>query len=97
MVVLTGRDKGRVGNVLKVLPAEDRVVVENVNLVKRHTKPRPDLNQSGGIVEKEASIHVSNVSLYNPITKKPDRVRFKVLADSRKVRVFKSSGEVVDA
>ena len=76
--------------------ADDRVVVENVNIVKRHTKPNPLRGVAGGIVEKEAPIHISNVALFNPATKKGDRVGFRVLEDGRKVRYFKSTNEVVD-
>jgi large subunit ribosomal protein L24 len=97
VVVITGRDKGLRGTVLSVVPTADRLVVENVALVKRHTKPNPQRNQTGGIVQKEASIHISNVMLFNPATGKGDRVGFKVLENGRKVRVFRSTGEVVDA
>ena len=94
VVISVGRDKGRRGTVSAVL--EDRVVVENLNMVKRHTKPNPQRNIPGGIVQKEASIHVSNVKLWNTTAGKGDRVGFKVLADGRKVRYFKSNDEVVD-
>jgi large subunit ribosomal protein L24 len=94
--VLTVRDRGKRGTVLRVYP-DARVVVEGVNLVKRHTKPNPQLGTAGGIVEKEAPLQVSNIALYNPATQKPDRVGFRALADGRKVRYFKSNGEVVDA
>jgi large subunit ribosomal protein L24 len=96
VVVTTGRDKGRQGTVIRVLE-DDHVVIENVNMVKKHQKPNPQQNVPGGIVQKEAPIHVSNVMLFNPATKKGDRVGFKQLDDGRKVRVFKSNGEVVDA
>lgn len=95
VVVITGKDKGKRGAVLSVL--ENRLLVEGVNRVKKHTKPNPYKNQPGGILEKEASIHVSNVALLNPATQKADRVGFKVLEDGRKVRVFKSNGELVEA
>ncbi|MDH3689251.1 MAG: 50S ribosomal protein L24 [Gammaproteobacteria bacterium] len=95
VVVLAGRDRGKHGTVLKILD-NDRALVDNVNLVKRHTKPNPNKGQTGGIIEKEAPIHVSNLALYNPRTKKADRVGFKALEDGRKVRYFKSDGEVVD-
>ena len=95
VIVITGKYKGQKGNVLRV--REDRVVVENVNLVKRHTKPNPQANKPGGIVEREASIHASNVMLFNPQSGKGERVGYKTLDDGRKVRVFRSSGEVVDA
>jgi large subunit ribosomal protein L24 len=96
VVVTTGKDKGKRGSVLGVLDT-GRVVVEGVNKVKRHTRPNPMKGVSGGILEKEMSIHVSNVALFNSATQKADRVGFKLLEDGRKVRVFKSNGEVVDA
>ncbi|MFA7096266.1 MAG: 50S ribosomal protein L24 [Gammaproteobacteria bacterium] len=95
VIVLVGKDKGKRGTVLRVY-ADDRVVVENVNIVKRHTKPNPMRGVAGGIVEKETPIHISNVALFNPATKKGDRVGFRVLEDGRKVRYFKSTNEVVD-
>lgn len=95
VIVLAGRDRGKRGTVLRAY-ADDRVVVENINLVKRHTKPNPMRGVSGGIVEKEAPIHVSNVALYNPAAKKGDRVGYRALEDGRKVRYFKSTNEVVD-
>jgi large subunit ribosomal protein L24 len=96
VVVKVGKDKGKRGTVLRVLPDVDKLVVENVNIVKKHTKPNPQAGVSGGIVEKEMPVQASNVMLYNPQTKKGDRVGFKVLEDGRKVRVFKSTQEVVD-
>ena len=96
VVVMVGKDSGKRGTVLRVLPEVGRLVVENVNIVKKHTKPNPQAGISGGIIEKEMPIDVSNVMLYNPQTKKGDRVGFKILADGRKVRVFKSTSEVVD-
>ncbi|MFC5741949.1 MULTISPECIES: 50S ribosomal protein L24 [Dyella] len=95
VLVITGKNKGQRGDVLRV--DGDRVFVSNVNLIKRHTKPNPQANQAGGIVEREASIHISNVQLFNPATNKGERVGIKTLEDKRKVRVFRSSGEVVDA
>ena len=95
VIVTAGRDKGRRGTVLRVLES-DRLIVEGINMVKRHTKPNPTRGVSGGIVEREASIHASNVMLYNPQTKKGDRVGFRMLDDGRKVRYFKSTNEVVD-
>ena len=95
VIVLTGRDKGKRGVVVKTLPNE-RVVVEGVQIVKRHTKPNPQAGIPGGIVEKEASIHISNVALYNSVTQKADRVGIKTLEDEKKVRFFKSNNEVVD-
>jgi len=96
VVVLSGRDKGRRGAVLRVL-ADGAVLVESVNRVKRHTKPNPQANQPGGIIEKEMPLPLSKVALWNPGAKKGDRVGIKRLADGKKVRFFKSSGEVIDA
>ncbi len=95
VIVRAGKDKGKRGTVLRVLAA-DQVVVEGVNVVKRHTKPNPQRGVSGGIVEKEMPVDLSNVALYNPTAGKGDRVGFKFLEDGRKVRYFKSNGEVVD-
>ena len=95
VVVLTGKDKGKRGSVLRVFP-DDRVLVENINVVKKHTRPNPNLNVTGGIIDKEMPIHVSNVAVYNTAAGKGERIGFKTLEDGRKVRVFKSSGEVVD-
>ena len=94
VVVVTGRDRGKRGEVVKVLPAERRVLVQGVNMVKRHTSPTP--RQQGGIVDKELPIHVSNVALLDPKDNKPTRVGWKILADGRKVRFAKRSGEVID-
>jgi large subunit ribosomal protein L24 len=94
VVVLAGKDKGKQGKVLKVLASEDRVVVEGVNLVKIHQKPNPQLGEAGGIIEKEATIHVSNIAIVNPATGKADRVGFR-FEDEKKVRFFKSNGELV--
>jgi large subunit ribosomal protein L24 len=94
VTVITGKNKGQRGDVLRV--DGERVFVSNVNLIKRHTKPNPQANQAGGIVEREASIHLSNVQLFNPVTNKGERIGTKTLEDGRKVRVFRS-GEVVDA
>jgi large subunit ribosomal protein L24 len=95
VIVLTGKDKGKQGTVLRVLP-NDRVLVENVGMIKRHTKPNPNKGVTGGIVEKEASIHISNVALYNPATSKGERVGFRTMQDGTKVRFFKKTGEVAD-
>jgi len=97
VVVLTGKDKGKRGHVTRVIQEFDRVVVDNVNIVKKHQRGNPNAGVPGGIVEKEMPVHVSNVALVNPTTGKPDRVGFKTLDDGRKVRYFKSNGEVVDA
>jgi len=96
IIVLTGKDKGKRGTVLRVL-TDGNVVVEGVNLVKKHQKPNPVRGVAGGIVEIAKAIDVSNVGLLNPATQKADRVGFKVLEDGRKVRFFKSNGELVDA
>lgn len=96
VVVLAGKDKGKRGTVNRVLPGIDKVVVENVNMVKRHTKGNPMQGTPGGIIEKEMPIEVSNVALWNPVTQKADRVGFRFLEDGTKVRYFKSSNEVVD-
>jgi large subunit ribosomal protein L24 len=96
VVVIAGKDKGKRGAVLTVT-APEHVVVEGVNRVKKHQRPNPMRNQTGGIVEFEKAVHVSNVAILNPATQKADRVGFKILDDGRKVRVFKSNGEMIDA
>ncbi|MEK7737155.1 MAG: 50S ribosomal protein L24 [Pseudomonadota bacterium] len=96
VVVITGKDKGKRGVVLSRVDA-DRVLIEGINRVKKHTKPNPMKGQQGGIVDKEMPIQVSNVALFNPATQKADRVGIKTLDDGRKVRVFKANGEVLDA
>jgi large subunit ribosomal protein L24 len=95
VVVISGRDKGKRGTVLRRVGPE-RVVVEGVNRVKKHQRPNPMKGVTGGIVDKDLPIHVSNVGLFNPATQKPDRVGFKMLGDGRKVRVYRSNGEQVD-
>ncbi|MCC8987811.1 MAG: 50S ribosomal protein L24 [Candidatus Contendobacter sp.] len=96
VILIAGKDKGRRGKVMRVVEDGQRVIVGGVNLIKRHTKPNPAKGVSGGIIEREAAIHVSNVMLFNPMTKKGDRTGFRVLEDGRKVRYFKSNNEVVD-
>lgn len=96
IIVIAGKDKGRRGVVLRRVDAE-HVVVEGVNRAKKHVKPNPMKGVEGGIVEKDMPIHISNVALFNPATAKADRVGIKVLEDGRKVRVFKSNGELVNA
>jgi large subunit ribosomal protein L24 len=96
VVVLSGRDKGRRGAVISVV-AGSAVVVESINRVKRHTRPNPQANKPGGIIEKEMPLPLSKVALWNPGTKKADRVGIRKLADGKKVRFFKSNGEVIDA
>jgi len=96
VIVIAGRDKGKRGTVLRRVN-EQRLVVEGVNRVKRHVRPNPMKGVTGGIVDKDMPIHVSNLALFNPATLKGDRIGFKALADGRKVRMFKSNGEQVDA
>lgn len=95
VVVIAGKDKGKRGNVIRVMP-DGRLVVSDVNMVKRHTKPNPNRGVPGGIVEKEMPIDPSNIMLFNPQTSKGDRVGFRILEDGKKVRYFKSTDEVVD-
>ena len=95
VIVIAGSDKGKKGEVVRV--AGDKVVVQNINLIKRHTKANPQAGQAGGIIEREAPIHISNVMLLNPVSGKGEKVGFKVLEDGRKLRVFRSSGEAIDA
>lgn len=95
VIVIAGRDKGKRGKVIKVL-ADNRLLVSGVQLVKKHTRPNPKAAQPGGIIEKEAPIQSSNVAIFNPVTKKADRVGFKFLDNGVKARIFKSNGEVVD-
>ena len=95
VIVITGKDKGKRGTISRLV-GSDKVIVTGVNMVKRHTKANPQRGVAGGIVEKEASLTLSNVALFNPVTKKADRVGFRVLEDGRKVRYFKSNDEVVD-
>ena len=97
VIVIAGKNKGQKGEVLKVVDGGERVLVSNVNLVKRHTKPNPQANQPGGVIEREAPIHVSNVMPFNPATGKGERIGTKVLEDGRRIRVFRSSGEALDA
>jgi len=94
VVVISGRDKGRTGEVLRVFPSERRVIVQGVNIAKRHTKPR--MGEPGGIVEKELTLHISNVAHVDPASGKPTRIGYKMLDDGRKVRVARRSGEVID-
>ena len=96
VVVTTGKDSGKRGRVLKVLPAKNRLIVEGVNIIKRHTRPNPQRNVKGGIVEREASLHASNVQLVCPECSKTTRVGRKILADGRKVRICRKCEGVVD-
>jgi large subunit ribosomal protein L24 len=95
VIVLTGRDKGKRGTVLRILSG-GKALVDNVNVVKKHERPNPNKGQTGGIIEKEAPIHLSNIALYNPNRKRGDRSGIRILEDGRKVRVFQSDNEVVD-
>ena len=94
VVVITGRDKGKTGEVLRVFPAQLRAIVQGINLAKRHTRPR--MGDPGGIVEKELTIHISNIAHIDPQSRKPTRVGFRRLGDGRKVRFARRSGEVID-
>jgi large subunit ribosomal protein L24 len=96
IIVIAGKDKGKRGKVLKV-QADGNLIVSGVNMIKKHQKPNPQMNVQGGIIEKEAAIQVSNVAIFNASASKADRVGFKVLEDGKKIRVFKSNGEAVDA
>ena len=96
VIVIAGKDKGRRGTVLS-LTQDERVLIENINIAKRHTKPNPNAGVAGGIVEKEMPIAISNIMIYNPVTEKGDRIGIKNLEDGRKVRYFKSNNEVLDA
>ena len=96
VIVRAGKDRGKKGRVLSVVPDKNRVVVEGVNLIKRHTRPNPQKNIKGGIVEREAAIHASNVMLVDPDTSEPTRVGKKVLSDGTRVRIGRKSGAVID-
>jgi len=96
VIVIAGKDKGKRGSVLRVVDT-DHVLVEGANMVKKHQRPNPTKGTQGGIVDKEMPLHISNVAIYNPVTQKGDRVAIKVLGDGRRVRVFRSNGEMIDA
>ena len=96
VIILTGRDKGKRGAVLQRVD-EERILVEGINVVKKHVKPNPMKGTTGGVVDKTLSIHQSNVAIFNPTTAKADRVGIKILADNKKIRVFKSSGDEIKA
>lgn len=108
VIIITGKDKGKKGKVLRVinkgfykktgklLDTQRYALVEGINMVVKHEKPNPNLNKTGGIARKEKPIHISNIAIFNPTTKKADRVGIKILEDGRKVRIFKSTGEVVE-
>ena len=95
IIVIAGKDKGKKGEILRVIEP-DKLVISSINLAKKHVKPNPNKGESGGIIEKEMPIHISNVMMLNPISKKGDRIGFKSLEDGKKVRVYKSNKEVVD-
>ncbi len=96
VVVIAGRDKGKRGDVQRIVD-DTHVVVNGVNAMKKHAKPNPLKNQPGGIVTKEMPIHVSNIAIWNPITQKPDRIGFRIMEDGRKLRFYKSNGELINA
>jgi large subunit ribosomal protein L24 len=96
VVIRTGKDRGKRGRVLRVLPDANRLIVEGANIIKRHTRPNPQKNIKGGIVEREGTIHASNVMLVDPETNEPTRVGYKILGDGHKVRIGRKSGAVVD-
>lgn len=96
VVVLKGKSRGHRGKILSVISDGRRVLVEGANIVKKHVKPNPNMNEPGGILEREAPIVIENVAIYNPVTKKADRIGFRILPDGRKVRYFKSNGEQVE-
>lgn len=96
IIVLAGKDKGKIGKILRVLPEKGRALVEGINLVKKHVKPNPQAGINGGVVTREASVNLSNLAIYNPTTKKPDRVGIKILEDGKRARYFKSNQELID-
>jgi large subunit ribosomal protein L24 len=96
VIVIAGKDRGRRGRILRIFSSEQQVLVENINVVKKHVRPNPNQGVTGGIEEKEKPIHISNVMLFNPRTNRGDRVGFRVLENGKKVRFFKSDNEVVD-
>lgn len=96
VIVITGKDKGKRGKVLQVLRQTEKVIVDGINLVKKHVRPNPQRNQVGGVVEVAKPLHISNVAIYNPRTKKADKVGYKILNDGSKVRIFKSDEETID-
>lgn len=98
VIVIAGKDKGKRGTITRMMAADtNRVLVDNVNMVKKHQKPNPQMGVAGGIIEKEMPINISNIAIFNPASGKADRVGIKVLEDGRKVRIFKSNNEVIDA
>ena len=97
IIVIAGKDKGKRGTLTQMIAEKNRVVVEGINMAKKHQKPNPNLGVPGGIIEKEMPLDISNVAIFNPATGKADRVGIKILDDGRKVRIFKSNNEVIDA
>ena len=95
VIIISGKDKGKKGEILKVIEP-DKLVISNINLAKKHVKPNPNKQETGGILEREMPIHISNVMILNPLTKKSDRIGFKNLEDGKKVRIYKSNQEVID-
>ena len=95
VIVVSGKDKGKTGEILKVIEP-DKLLVTNINLAKKHVKPNPNKEETGGIIEREMPLHISNVMILNPITKKRDKIGFKQLEDGKKVRIYKSNEEVID-
>tara|TARA_B100000886_G_C20033826_1_gene330983 strand:- start:56 stop:373 length:318 start_codon:yes stop_codon:yes gene_type:complete len=95
VIVITGKDKGKKGEILKVID-DNKLIVTNVNLAKKHTKPNPNKEETGGIIEREMPLNISNVMIFNPITKKADKVGCKTLENGKKVRIYKSNKEVID-
>ncbi len=96
VVVIAGRDKGKRGDVARIVD-DSHVVVNGINAMKKHAKPNPLKNQPGGIISKEVPIHVSNIAIWNPVTQKPDRIGFRIMDDGRKLRFYKSNGELINA
>ena len=95
VIVISGKDKGKKGEILKVIEP-DKLLITNINLAKKHVKPNPNKEETGGIIEREMPLHISNVMILNPITKKRDKIGFKQLEDGKKVRIYKSNKEVID-
>ena len=95
VIIISGKDKGKKGEIIKVIEP-DKLLVTNINLAKKHVKPNPNKEETGGIIEREMPLHISNVMMLNPITKKRDKIGFKKLEDGKKVRVYKSNKEVID-
>jgi len=95
VIIISGKDKGKKGEIIKVIEP-DKLLVTNINLAKKHVKPNPNKEETGGIIEREMPLHISNVMMLNPITKKRDKIGFKKLEDGKKVRIYKSNKEVID-